>query len=286
MAIDTTISCPNCKTPDCRKSKWHSTAEMRAHPNSHPYRCRLCAHRFHVRDRLSMRQGTVVFSSVLSFTVVVSAITALFIWTFDDVAAPVLFSAATPIDSATVRAAQQGDAAAQYRIARSLLLDPSQDREKTVEAVRWLESAAAKDHTGAMVQLGRLYRSGVGMLQDFELAVKWTRTAAVRGDFDGMHELGRLYRDGVGLDRDLVLAYIWLNRAAAAHNQAAARERDEIARRLSMIQLKEAQGQSARFETAANGHTPADPRTEPVRGAHPVLEVSAGEKSGKTGKVD
>ncbi|MBK8400204.1 MAG: sel1 repeat family protein [Propionivibrio sp.] len=60
-----------------------------------------------------------------------------------------------------------------------------------------------------MIVLGRLSRSGVGLLQNYSQASKWIQTAADRGNPRGMLELGRLYRDGIGLDKDPVRAYVW-----------------------------------------------------------------------------
>ena len=59
-----------------------------------------------------------------------------------------------------------------------------------------------------------------------------------------MLELGRLYRDGVGVDKSLIKAYVWFNRASAARNLDAVRERESIARILTVDELKEAQHQS------------------------------------------
>ena len=92
---------------------------------------------------------------------------------------------------------------------------------------------------------GKLYRNGIGVLQDYDEAGRWIETAANRGDPEGMLELGRLYREGVVFKRDPVLAYVWFNRAAAALNMSAVWERDEIGRQLDPVQLKEAQDKSA-----------------------------------------
>ena len=59
-----------------------------------------------------------------------------------------------------------------------------------------------------------------------------------------MLELGRLYRDGIGVDKSLVNAYVWFNRASAARNLDAVHERELIARILTAEELKEAQHQS------------------------------------------
>ena len=152
------------------------------------------------------------------------------------------------IDPHTLRAAQEGDPEAQIRIAKALLFSGAQDDGHSAEAVRWLQSAAEKDNSAAMAQLGKLYRSGFGVLQDYDQAVNWIRKAAERGDPDGMLELGRLYRDGVGLPRDPVRAYVWFNRAAAALHTDAVRDRDDVARSLTAEQLKNAQAQSSVIE--------------------------------------
>lgn len=280
MRHDATIRCPNCKAPDCRKSKWLSTSERHDHRNTHPYRCRACAHRFHVRDRLPVRQGAAVFLSLLSLAIVLAATATLLLWNFEDPVA--IESSAEPalVDPYTLRAAQEGDPPAQFRIARILLSGPMPDRKNASEAVRWLQSAAENHHTGAMVELGRLYRSGVGVLQNFGDAAKWIETAAVLGDPEGMHELGRLYRDGVGFERDIVQAYVWFNRSAAALNADAARDRDDVARGLSDVQLKEAQRKSMIAKKA-----PADDGAGTPRQAG-AIKLSSTEKAEKDGAAD
>jgi len=245
MPLDAAIRCPNCKANDCRRSAWLSSAERRAHRQMHPYRCRRCSHRFHLRDKVSVRQGVIVGGALVSLALIVVATGTLLHWSYDVAPEVGPVSEATPVDPRTLRSAQQGDAEAQFRIARILLSDPEPDRKNAAEAVRWLNAAAEQDHTPAMVQLGKLYRSGVGVLQNFGNAAKWIETAAVLGDPEGMHELGRLYRDGVSFDRDAVNAYIWFSRSAAALNTAAVRDRDDVARGLSEKQLKDAQHKSA-----------------------------------------
>nr|WP_248281576.1 tetratricopeptide repeat protein [Aromatoleum petrolei] len=179
-------------------------------------------------------------------------------WVFDerrvdDDAVQEPIPAATAVDPHTLREAQEGDAEAQVRIAKVLLFGGVQSGEQAGEAVRWLQSAAEKGHPGAMVMLGKLYRSGFGVLQDYGEALKWIRTAAERGHPDGMLELGRLYRDGVGMSRDPVLAYVWFNRAAAALQVDAVRHRADVARGLTADQLKEAQAQSLALEAGEAG---------------------------------
>ena len=148
-------------------------------------------------------------------------------------------------DPAIIQAAQNGDPQAQFRLGEALFLDPLRDDQTSAQAVRWLELAAQGGNVDAMILLGRLSRTGVGILQNFAQASKWIHTAAQRGSDEGMLEMGRLYRDGVGVDKDLIQAYVWFNRAAAARNLDAVRERDAVARILTADELREAQRRSS-----------------------------------------
>ncbi|AKU13307.1 hypothetical protein AzCIB_3414 [Azoarcus sp. CIB] len=250
MTLHANVTCPACMSEDCRKSGWRSDGERQMNPGLRPYRCRACHHRFWApRESSGRRFG---FSAgALPLLIIAIGV----FWVFgeprvDDQAAHEPVPAATAIDPHTLRAAQEGNAEAQVRIAKVLLFGGVQAGEQATEAVRWLQSAAEKNHPAAMVMLGKLYRSGFGVLQDYGQAVKWIRTAAERGDPDGMLELGRLYRDGLGIPRDPVLAYVWFNRAAAALQVDAVRHRADVARGLTPEQLKAAQAQSSALEVS------------------------------------
>lgn len=141
----------------------------------------------------------------------------------------------------TRQAALGGDAQAQYRLGKNLLFEASLDGRKAIEATEWLSKAARSGHTGAMIQLGRMYKSGVGALQNFTYSAQWISKAAEAGDAEGMLELGRLYRDGVGVEEDFEKAYVWFNRAAAMLHADAVREREAVGRRLKPEQLERAQ---------------------------------------------
>ncbi|BAL25223.1 tetratricopeptide repeat protein [Azoarcus sp. KH32C] len=223
-------------------------------PGRHPYRCRACKHRFFAPD--GTRSGRNALVSVATACLIIAiGIVMLIDWsTVDEIPAPIPAAAPVQIDPYTLRAAQEGDAAAQLRLARVLLSDLSREGTRSAEAVHWLRTAAENNSPGAMVELGKLYRSGFGVLQDYDQAAKWIRMAAAMGDPAGMLELGRLYRDGVGLPRDPVLAYVWFNRAAAALHVEAARDRDDVARGLSPTQLKDAQAQSPITEGGNGGN--------------------------------
>lgn len=161
-------------------------------------------------------------------------------------------AATTTVNPDDLKAAQGGDASAQFRVGEALLRVAVHNKVNSDQAIRWLQSSAESGNTKAMLQLGKLYRSGVGVLQNYGQSAKWIQTAASRGDAEAMLELGRLYRDGIGFAKSNKNAYVWFNRAAAIHNLDAVREREEVARALTTDELKEAQDMSSEAETASS----------------------------------
>lgn len=242
MSPATEVVCPKCKSSRYRLSRWHSYDEKHAHPHASAYRCLNCSHRFIV-DHVAPARSRPVF--VLAALVVVVAVAVVGALGLDGVRLAAPEPGAESVDSVTMQRAQAGDADAQLKMARLLLLDAEFNPASTKEAVEWLRQAVEGGNTAAMVELGRVYRTGVGVLQDYQQATRWIERAALEGDAEGMLELGRLYREGVLLERDPVLAYVWFNRAATALNMTAVRERDEIARQLSPTELAEGQRRSA-----------------------------------------
>ena len=231
--------CPGCQGAHCRKSRWLSPEEKRLHPGCLPYRCNDCSLRFLHRTAKGLRLGWLYVGLAVLLLLIVTAIG---MWQMDrsgSAADQSPVSAAE--DPVVLQAAQNGDPLAQFRLGEALFLDPLRNDQTSAQAVRWLELAAQGGNVDAMILLGRLSRTGVGILQNFAQASKWIHTAAQRGSDEGMLEMGRLYRDGVGVDKDLIRAYAWFNRAAAARNLDAVREREAVARILTADELREAQ---------------------------------------------
>jgi TPR repeat protein len=182
----------------------------------------------------------VLIVSVISATVIVPLLTEI------DPAVLAGILADEVLDGSKLkRAAENGDPAAQFKLGVTLFEDPARTGEASAQAIRWLEAAAESGNVDAMVYLGRVLQSGVGILQDFSQAFRWFHAAAMRDSPEGMLETGRLYRDGIGIEKNPVRAYVWFNRAAAAHNIEAVREREAIGAMLKPDDWKEAQRQSS-----------------------------------------
>ena len=79
------------------------------------------------------------------------------------------------------KAAEQGDAEAQYHLGRAYHYGDGVPKND-VEAVRWTRKAAEQGHVKAQSNLGVAYYWGKGVPKDFVEAVKWTRKAAEQGN--------------------------------------------------------------------------------------------------------
>jgi TPR repeat protein len=107
---------------------------------------------------------------------------------------------------------------------------------------RNLQSRATR---GRSTTSGVLYDFEKGVPQDFATARQWYEKAAAQGHAGAQNNLGRLYEFGHGVTQDYVRAYMWYNVAAAnstgdAHKDVAAKNRDEIAGRMTSAQIAEA----------------------------------------------
>lgn len=212
-----------------------------------PSRCRDCGHRF-LAARPADNQR--IFLAAAGAAVVALAIVlAAGGGKAPERTAEAAAGLSLTITPEAMKAAEGGDADAQFAVANSMLSDAELNLAYSTKALELLQRAAEHGHGRAMLRLGMLYRQGVGAPQNYQLAAKWIGEAARQGDPQAMLEFGRLHREGVGVARDVVQAYIWLNRAAAARDPSAPRERAEVARLLSAEELHRAQNESTAGDT-------------------------------------
>ncbi|MDI5836273.1 tetratricopeptide repeat protein [Shewanella xiamenensis] len=77
-----------------------------------------------------------------------------------------------------------------------------------------LTEVANAGDVSAQLELGQLYKYGVGVEQDFTKAAKWLQRAALKDDPTSMYELGMLYLEGQGVTKNEQTATFWLESAA------------------------------------------------------------------------
>jgi hypothetical protein len=98
----------------------------------------------------------------------------------------------------------------------------------------------------------RAYQRG-----DFAAAFGQFEPLAVAGDAVAQLYLGELYRSGRGIDADPVRAHMWLSLAAerlpvGADRDRAAADRDAVARKLTGVQLSEAERRAREWTLSAS----------------------------------
>jgi hypothetical protein len=146
------------------------------------------------------------------------------------------------------KAAEQGDADAQFRISQLCGIDPSKSdkiekllfclkaakqdhseaqyhlgeiyseslivKKNDDQAAFWYRKAAEQNHVKAQRYLGFMYDFGRGVEQDDEKAVFWYRKAAEQGDSTAQCNLGVMYSGGWGIEKDDEQAVFWFRIAA------------------------------------------------------------------------
>ena len=111
--------------------------------------------------------------------------------------------------------------------------------------------AAVQGHAQAQSNLGVLYRLGMGSPDGYYAeAAKWYRRAAAEGGVQAKFELGVLYLTGQGVAQDDVLAHMWFNLAAGQGDNAARKNRDAVAARMTPGQIAEAETLAGEWQPA------------------------------------
>jgi uncharacterized protein len=104
---------------------------------------------------------------------------------------------------------------------------------------------AQRGDARAQYNLGLLYASGLGVMQDYQAALKWHRMAATQGHAGAQNELAQIYAKGQGVQPDQVLAYVWYSVAIASSSGGSKNEitkdRDRAASRMTPEQIAKAQ---------------------------------------------
>lgn len=143
-----------------------------------------------------------------------------------------------------VKAAGQGDAQAQFRLAlmyaagKGVPADPA-------KAARWLQRAGEQGVAEAQFNLALAYEEGQGVQQDHAAAIKWYRSAAMQGYVSAQKNLGVKYALGQGVAVDYFESYIWSSIAAQSGDETAVSNAGLAARRLSNTQREAAQQRAA-----------------------------------------
>jgi hypothetical protein len=243
--------CPTCKSFNTRRSSIRAI-EASARPLLRsPHRCLDCGKRFWVISRRARYAGAVL----VGIAVVAIGIA----WTVggtphDQRRQAVQQGTAAAVFADTLKAAEQGDSDAEYRLSHMYAQGTEVDSNKQ-EALMWLERAAKHGDIQAQYEFGNALREGLGVVQDYEGAIKWLQLAAQSGNPEAQYALGQMYRAGMGVDVDNAKAYVWFNLAASHDVPAANVQRDAMLRTLTSSQIIAAQAEARRLNEAASNQS-------------------------------
>jgi TPR repeat protein len=106
--------------------------------------------------------------------------------------------------------------------------------------VKWYRKAAEQGDADAQFRIGVSYYDGEGIAKDAVEAVKWYRKAAEQGLADAQTNLGNCYYNGEGVAKDAVEAYAFYNLASVT-NKVALKNRDLAAKQMTREQVAAAQ---------------------------------------------
>jgi len=119
-----------------------------------------------------------------------------------------------------LKAAEKGDAKAQYSVARSYELGKRVKSDKK-KALKWYSKSADQGHLEASYRLGLIYYKGIGGYKtDLEKAFKYLSQAAKGNHKRSQTHLAKMYENGDGVDKSEVLSDYWYEQAFSSKLQS------------------------------------------------------------------
>ncbi len=112
------------------------------------------------------------------------------------------------------QAAEAGEPRAQVRLGDRLLHGDGGLEIDLKKARAWYEKAEQNRSLAASVRLGNLYRDGIGVNKDANIAEQKYLTAALGGSADGQAAIGDFYFRGLDGTPDYVKGFEWLQKAS------------------------------------------------------------------------
>ena len=157
--------------------------------------------------------------------------------------------AGDPAETAALccRAAEQGDAAAQFELGVMYQLGQGVQQDH-LEAWKRFRKAAEQGDADALLRFGFRYELGTGLEQDYAEAARWYQMAADKGSAGAQFRLGIKYRLGQGLSQNYISAHAWLNLAASQGHREARTNRDQVAKMMSGDQIADAERLAAELK--------------------------------------
>jgi len=144
------------------------------------------------------------------------------------------------------RAANLGNAVARNNLG-VMYLEGKGTAQNFTEAAKWIAMSANQGDAKAQMNLGFLYGDGNGVPRNPIYAIYWLRKGAEQGDAAAEAALGNVYAKGNLVTWDYIEAYKWFTLAAAQGDNEGVRGRDDLATKMTVQGIGEAQQRAAAF---------------------------------------
>lgn len=119
---------------------------------------------------------------------------------------------------AAVKAFEEGvpkdDAECLYQLGRLYFYGLGSTKPQRLTGIGWWERAALLGHVGSQLELGKVFREGLGVRPEARQGFVWDKKAADQGSSAGMKAVGDYYRNGWSKEKDLKAAAKWYRRSA------------------------------------------------------------------------
>jgi hypothetical protein len=119
-------------------------------------------------------------------------------------------------------------------------------------AGQWYRRAAQQGDAVAQFNLGVRYDNGQGVPRSYKEAGRWYRRAAQQGHARAQSNLGVLYANGQGMPKDVIRAYMWLTVAVAGSRgddvKTAIMNQTTLASDMTAAQIEQAQEMARRCQ--------------------------------------
>jgi uncharacterized protein len=136
--------------------------------------------------------------------------------------------------------AEQGDTDAQHNLG-VMYKSGNGVVQDDAEAAKWYRLAAEQGNAQAQNSLGAMYYFGDGVVKDYAEAAKWYRLAAKQGDAEAQNNLGVSFEYGRGGLQNNILSHMWYNIASANGYKKSSEWRDQIAAKMTAADVSKAQ---------------------------------------------
>ena len=180
------------------------------------------------------------------------------------------------------KAAEQGHAEAQYRLASDCYGQGQGVQKSAADAAMWYRRAAEQGHAEAECRLGFMYLCGTGVGNDYSEAFRWFRKSAEQGNSGAEYMLGEMYSDGRGVERDDAEAVRWYRKAAAQNYPCAQDMLDLLLDRL-LRESKQKQKRQAGSAASAGAQESVTQRAIPEINPEVFLKKGTGSQGSAAG---